>query len=186
MTSAGGDVPSPSGSTADSRLSRLERAEGRQIDEHLRPFFVAWLDTFVFHGRIDAKLRELTILRVMWRCGQPYEWGNHYRLARQAGCSDEEIVAIRTPHPTRNLTAPVVVVVQAADEVVDFGYVLEDTMTAASRLFPEPGVLEEFLYLVAGYRMYASVSASTRDTRDGPRWPPDGIGPTDLTRTRPV
>jgi alkylhydroperoxidase family enzyme len=171
------DVPPSSGSTADSRLERLEHAEGRRIDEHLRPFFVAWLDTFVFHGRIDAKLRELTILRVMWRCAQPYEWGNHYRLARQAGCSDEEIVAIRTPGPERDLTRPVALAVQAADEMVDLGHLNEDTLTAVSQLFPEPGLLEEFLYLVAGYRMYASVSASKRETHEGPTWPPDGVGP---------
>ena len=51
-------------------------------------------------------------------------------------------------------------------------------------VFTDPGVLSEFLYLVAGYRMFASVSATTHNTaeeRDLPVWPPDGVGPDDTT-----
>src|SRR5881409_3133761 len=96
-------------------------------DPHLAPFFEMWLDTFIFHGRLDPKLRELAILRVMWRCGQAFEWGNHYRLAREAGVTNEEVLAIRTPTPERDLEDDVAVVVRAADEVVDEGCVAEDT-----------------------------------------------------------
>jgi len=165
------------GSTADVRLAALERARGAQVDAHLRPFFVAWLDTFVYHGSIDGRLRELTILRVMWRCGQPYEWGNHYRLGRAAGLTDDEMVAIRTPTPEADLTGPVAVVVRAADDIVDVGHLTAPTMAAVRQLFAEPGLLEEFLYLVAGYRMYAAVSASRGESHEGPLWPPDGVGP---------
>ena len=44
-----------------------------------------------------------------------------------------------------------------------------------------PSVLLEFLYLVAGYRMFATVSASSGRGYDGPLWPPDGVGPLTLT-----
>jgi hypothetical protein len=157
----------------------LERVGATGVDPHLAPFFETWLDTFVFHGRVDAKLRELTILRVMWRCNQATEWGNHYGLARAAGVTPEEVLAIRTPTPERDLDGPVALVVRAADEVVDDGVLSEGTMAALPSVFPDQNLRAEFLYLVAGYRMYATVSASRRDPYRGERapWPPDGVGP---------
>ncbi len=162
-------------------LARFRRTSGQPdaLDGHpqLRTFFECWLDTFVFKGRVDAQLRELTILRIMWRCAQAFEWGNHYRLARRAGLSDEDVLAARTANPARALTGPVAVVIRAADEVVDLGRITPETMASCRELFPDPGVLHEFLFLVAGYRMFATVSASTGRVHEGFLWPPDGVGP---------
>ena len=166
---------------ATSEPSALERvgATSSRMDPHLAPFFETWLNTFIFHGRIDATLRELAILRIMWRCDQAFEWGNHYRLAREAGVTDDEVLAIRTRVPDRDLDGAVAVVVRAADEVVDEGCVSEAAMVALRELFPDRGLLDEFLYVLGGYRMFATVSASRRDGRAGSRapWPPDGVGP---------
>ncbi len=40
---------------------------------------------------IDARERELVILRVGWLCRAGYEWGQHVGIARASGLSDEEI-----------------------------------------------------------------------------------------------
>jgi alkylhydroperoxidase family enzyme len=165
--------------TGETGRSALERVGApADIDQHPAPFFEVWLDTFLFHGRLDPRLRELAILRVMWRCRQAFEWGNHYRIARNVGITKEEVLAIRTREPERDLEDPVALVVRAADEVVDDGCVSEETMSALPALFPGQ-LLSEFLFLLAGYRMFASVSASRREDRTGthPLWPPDGIGP---------
>jgi alkylhydroperoxidase family enzyme len=163
--------------TDPSALERVGAAD--RVDPHLAPFFEIWLDTFLFHGRLDARLRELAILRIMWRCGQAFEWGNHYRLARSAGVSREEVLAIRTSTPAQDLDGPVAVVVRAADEVVDGTSLREDTMSAVHELFGDPGLVNEFLYLLGGYRMFATASASRREPYAGsrPPWPPDGVGP---------
>jgi alkylhydroperoxidase/carboxymuconolactone decarboxylase family protein YurZ len=152
------------------------------MDPQLAPFFHAWLDTFIFHGRLDPKLRQLTILRVMWRCGQAFEYGNHYRIARNVGVTREEVLAIRTATPEQDLHGDVAVVVRAADEVVDDGRISEATMQALEAVFPGP-LLAEFVYVVAGYRMFATVGASRREEREPTRaaWPPDGVGPTEVT-----
>jgi hypothetical protein len=169
--------------TAATELERLRKASKQPdpTEEHpqLRAFFECWLDTFVFQGKVDARLREQTILRVMWRCGQAFEWGNHYSLARRVGLSDDEVLAVRTSNPARDLAGPVAVVVRAADEVVDLGRITPKTMASCRELFPDPGVLHEFLFLVAGYRMFATVSASTGRVNEGDAWPPDGCGPDD-------
>ena len=169
------DDDSPS--TAAAALEQSGLARG--MDPHLAPFFHTWLDTFVFHGRLYPQLRELAILRIMWRCGQAFEWGNHYRFAREAGVTRAQVLEIRTPTPARDLDGHIGLVVRAADEVVDDGVVREATMAALRDLFPGP-LLDEFLYLLGGYRMYATVSASKREVREPvrPPWPPDGVGPT--------
>ncbi len=45
---------------------------------------------------LPARERELAILRVGWRCGSDYEFGQHTLIGRDAGLSDDEIV--RTTH----------------------------------------------------------------------------------------
>jgi alkylhydroperoxidase family enzyme len=166
---------------AASELRRLEQSEGRSesaLDSpRLRAFFECWLDTFLFQGAVDARVRELTILRIMWRRGRAYEWGNHYRLARKAGVTDDEIRAVRTDDVARTFSGTTAVALHAADDIVDDGRVSDATMSQLREVFPDAVLLQEFLYVVAGYQMFASVSASTREDADGATWPPDGIGP---------
>src|SRR5215218_3307966 len=91
---------------AASELRRLEEqreSAGALASPRLRVFFETWLDTFVFHGGIDARLREHTILRLMWRCDRVYEWNNHYRLARTVGLSDDDLRAVRIYDADREL-----------------------------------------------------------------------------------
>lgn len=101
------------------------------------------------------------------------------RLARNEGVTRDEVLAIRTPTPERDLEGPLRVAVRAADEVVDAGCVTEATMAALQTVFPGRSMMDEFLYLLAGYRMFATVSASRREVRAGSHapWPPDGVGP---------
>jgi 4-carboxymuconolactone decarboxylase len=85
-----------------------------------------WLDTFIFRGAIDAGLRERAILRVMWRRGRAYEWRNHYRLARAAGLTDDDVLAVRCAD--RRGSCPATrTVVQAADEIVDDAWLPDGT-----------------------------------------------------------
>jgi alkylhydroperoxidase family enzyme len=161
-------------------LSRLQSAasEPSPLAGHpaLQTFVECWLETFLVKGKVDPRLREQAILRVMWRCGRAYEWTNHYRLARRVGVTDEEVLALRCADPLASLEGAVAVVVCAADEVVDLGMVSPATMVRVRALFPDPGTLQEFLMMVAGYRMFATVSAST-DRDSSSSWPPDGSAP---------
>jgi alkylhydroperoxidase family enzyme len=169
---------------ARTALARLALEEGRsesarsEASPQLQRFLECYLDTFVFKGNLDPRLRELAVLRVLWRCHAAYEWGNHYRLGRNAGLSREEIVAVRTENPGRDLAGEVAIALRAADEVVDLGRITPETVAACRTVFTDPSDLQEFVYLVAGYRMMATVGASLHPERAITRlWPPDGIGP---------
>jgi hypothetical protein len=153
------------------------------LDDHpaLQTFVECWLETFLVKGKVDPRLREQAILRVMWRCDRAYEWANHYRLARRVGVTDVEILSLRCSDPRASLSGPAAVVAGAADEIVDLGVVTPETMVEVRTLFPDPGVLQEFLMMVAGYRMFATVSASVGRDPAAASWPPDGVGPTGLS-----
>jgi 4-carboxymuconolactone decarboxylase len=168
----------------DEEASRIidRNATASPLDAHpqLRRYIECFLETFILSGRIDPRLRELTILRIAWRCGQPYEWAQHYRRALQEGVSDDDVLAVRTADPARDLAHPVRLVVTAADEVVDLGYITPETYAGCDAHFADPALLHEFLHLVAGYRMMATVLNTTRPSvADAglPLWPPDGVGP---------
>src|SRR6266581_4245292 len=95
--------PIASGAAALASFRGRSGSDALRSSPQLRTFFECWLDTFIFNGHVDPRLRELTILRVMWRCNRSYEWANHYRLARNVGLSRDDIVAIRTSTPEGDL-----------------------------------------------------------------------------------
>jgi len=45
--------------------------------------------------KLDACLRELSILRVATLCGSYYEWYQHEKMAREAGVPEEKIAGVK-------------------------------------------------------------------------------------------
>jgi len=162
-------------------LTRARGEGGPELgDEQLSAFFEQWLDTFVFNARLEPHLRELAILRTMWRTGQSLEWANHYRLARSIGVSRDDVLAIRTSTPEQDLDGDHALVARVVDEFVDHRALTPQTMEVVEQRFPDVASRYELLYLVPGYLMFAAVTNSTGLTAEAkglPVWPPDGIGP---------
>ena len=48
----------------------------------------------LFKSTLQPRERELVILRIGWLCRSEYEWGQHVRIGRQAGLTEEEILRI--------------------------------------------------------------------------------------------
>lgn len=163
-------------------LTRARGEGGPELaDEQLSAFFEQWLDTFVFQARLDPHLRELAILRTMWRAGQSLEWANHYRLARSIGVTRDDVLAIRTASPDTELAGDLALIARVVDEFVDHRALSPETMARVEARFPDVARRYELLYLVPGYLMYAAVTNSTGLTAEAkglPVWPPDGVGPT--------
>jgi len=150
----------------------------------LRAFIECWLETFILQGTVDVRLRQLTILRLAWRSNQPFEWANHYKLAVRSGVTDDEVRAVQRHDYDAALDDAARVVVRAADEVIDVGYLTPETYAACGEIFDDPGVLHEFVHVAAGYRMQATILNTTRPSVVAaklPWWPPDGVGPDGAT-----
>ena len=82
------------------RIPPLESADGLNITKtlaHHPALADAWgsFAGYVFRdSTLPPRDRELLILRIGYLCGAEYEWGQHSRIARRVGLSDEEIVRV--------------------------------------------------------------------------------------------
>ena len=61
--------------------------------------FFRLASALLVHTRLDARLRELAILRVAAHHDPPYVWEHHLPWARDAGCTAAEIAALRQAVP---------------------------------------------------------------------------------------
>jgi alkylhydroperoxidase family enzyme len=52
-------------------------------------------NSLLTRAQLDARLRELAILRVATLCRSHYEWYQHEILARQVGVTEEQIEAVK-------------------------------------------------------------------------------------------
>ena len=99
---------------------------------------------------LDAKLRELAILRVARLTGAEYEWVQHAAIGRAVGVSDEQLTALADG----DAQAPCFdererLVLQAATEVVESHGLSEATFTRAREQFSPREIVE--LIVAAGY-----------------------------------
>jgi len=136
------------------------------------------IDALVLSGVLDARLREIAILRVGWRIGAAYEWGNHYPLARRVGLTDDEITAVREADPV-TLPARERIVVRVVDEVLDQVRVTPATLAEVRDMLGDDRALLELVMIPACYRAIGTLLLSFGvPLEDGVEpWPPDGRAP---------
>jgi alkylhydroperoxidase family enzyme len=81
----------------------IERSGGLNIFTTVAHHPKALKRWLVFGAHVMAKstlaprARELVILRVGWRCGSEYEFGQHTLIGRSVGLTDEEIARVAVP-----------------------------------------------------------------------------------------
>ena len=115
-----------SGQEAESpepRIPPLESADGLNITKtraHHPELADAWgsFAGYVFRGStLPPRHRELLILRIGYLCGSEYEWGQHARIARGVGLSDEEIVRVTEGPEAAGWSSFESTLLRAADEL---------------------------------------------------------------------
>lgn len=137
------------------------------------------VDALVLTSVLDARLREIAILRTGWRIGSVYEWSNHYGIAKRAGMTDAEIVAVRDGAASPALTEADRAVIAVVDEAFDNVRVSDATLAAARAHVGDDRALLELVMIPGCYRTIGSVLLSFGvPLEDGvPVWPPDGVSP---------
>jgi alkylhydroperoxidase family enzyme len=136
------------------------------------------VDVAVLHGALDARLREIAILRVGWRIGSVYEWSNHVPIGRRAGLTDDDLLAIRSADLV-GLSPGDRLAVNIADEVLDANVVSPHTLAAARQLLGDGDALLELVAIPGYYRAIGSMLATFSVPLEAhvDRWAPDGKGP---------
>ena len=98
---------------------------------------------------LDARLRELMILRVGWRTRSEYEWVQHVRLGRGLGITDDEIdtIADNGTHAWAPLEADLL---DATNELIDDYRVSDATWTRLAAQLDERQLVE-MVFVVGAY-----------------------------------
>jgi 4-carboxymuconolactone decarboxylase len=98
--------------------------------------------------------RELVILRVAWRCGAAYEWGQHVGIARTAGLTDEEIRRTAAASDAPGWSPADAALVRAVDELQDDHCIGDATWAELSTRFGDEQLIEVTV-LAGAYAMLA-------------------------------
>jgi 4-carboxymuconolactone decarboxylase len=125
----------------------------------VRPFME--LGSAVLSTALDARRREIAVLRVAHATDAPYEWAQHEQLARNVGVSDAEIEAVRREEPVASLDEECNLICRVADEVTCDVRLSDE---ALGQLIERYGPREaaELILLVSYYNMVSRFLESTR------------------------
>jgi alkylhydroperoxidase family enzyme len=135
--------------------------------------------SLLFGGSLDARLRELVILRIGWRTGSVYGWTQHWRVAVDLGVPEADLLAVRTEHLSATSFGDVErAVLAATDEALAGRRIGDATMAVLREHLDDDAVLE----LVAAIGTWSMISTVLRSLdvplEDGVMaWPPDGAVP---------
>ena len=139
----------------------------------LRPFLQ--LGSAVLSSSLDARRREIAVLRVAHATGASYERAQHERLARHAGVSDEEINAIATEESVSSLDPEANLICRVADEVSRNVRLSDHTLEEIIDRYG-PREAAELILLVSYYNMVSRFLESTRvelEAEPPAGWPPE-------------
>lgn len=138
------------------------------------------LRMLLFDGnRLDARLRELIILRIGWVTGAVYEWTQHWRLSIQLKIPERDLLAVRDWRNAAHLSEADRAVLAATDETLAQGRISDATWAACARHLASA---EERLELVAAIGNWTLFSQLLKNLEvpleEGVApWPPDGQSP---------
>ena len=149
-----------------------------QVLLHHPPLAKAMQDLLIallFRSTLDARLRELAIMRIAWVSGSEYEWTQHWRVATELGVSEDDLVAVRDWRGA-GLGPAEQAVLAATDETIETGTISEATWRECEEHLDSREALIELVVAIGHWRMYATLLRSLRiPLEDGVApWPPDG------------
>lgn len=180
----------PTGSLTSEAMTqpgpRIEPAPGDTLPEGLPPLNIfatlakhpKLLDRFnrfggflLYKGLVPVREREIVILRVGWRSGSVYEFGQHTVIGKTAGLTDDEVRWLATD-ATDGWTSTDRDLVEMVDELCMTNTVSDDVWQRLANRWNEQEMME--LLVVAGfYRLVSGFLNATGVEREPgvPGWP---------------
>ena len=112
----------------------------------------------VFGNHILAKStlppreRELLILRIGWLCKAEYEFGQHVRIGRSAGLSDEEIERVGAGPDAPGWSSADATLLRAVDELHSNAFISDVTWLELAERYKVPQLMD-VVFTVGQYNM---------------------------------
>jgi AhpD family alkylhydroperoxidase len=122
--------------------------------------FIQLARAVLLGGRVDAKLRELAVLRVAHVAGSRYVFQQHLALAKMVGVTEDQVAAVVAPAVTA-LDAAGNLVCRVADEITRDVRLSDEALAAAVARFGE-GDATELILCCSYFNMVSRFLESTR------------------------
>jgi alkylhydroperoxidase family enzyme len=119
------------------------------------------LTTLMYRNTLDARLRELVILRTGWRTRSEYEFCQHWGVSRQLKMTEEEILGVRDPDNCKVYNELDRAVIRATDELLDQSEISRATWSQLERSL-SPAEMVELLLCAGFWRAMAGYLKSAR------------------------
>lgn len=118
---------------------------------HLTKAFLRFSNHLLFRSTLDARLRELAILRIAHRRHCEYEWAHHAFIAKAQGLTDDEIADIQLGKAAATLDQ---LVLDAVDELDEESRISDATWAALCEHFDERQRMD-LVFTIGGYGLMA-------------------------------
>jgi len=138
------------------------------------------LSALLFSGNtLDARLRELMIMRIGWATGAVYEWTQHWRVARQLGIPPDDLVAVRDWRHAPQFSESDRAVLAATDETLEHGRISDATWAACCRHLATDAERIELVVAIGHWTLFSQLLKSLDIPLEAgvAPWPPDGRAP---------
>ena len=113
------------------------------------------------NAKVPARQRQLAIMRAMWLCGAPYQWGEHYERTKKAGFSDADIERIKGGSGAGGWSALDEAVLKAVEELEAEAFISDVVWDALAGHFDESQLME-LIILVGQFTSVAFLLNSLR------------------------
>ena len=125
---------------------------------------------------LPPRERELVMLRIGWRCGSAYEFGQHTLIGRRCGLTDDEIHRLTLTADAPGWDDFDRTLVQATDELHDDSFITEPTWQALSARYGTEQLID--LVFTVGQYTLVSMALNTFGVQldDGVPGFPEGAG----------
>lgn len=127
--------------------------------------WLSYNNVLLWDGTLDARLRELVVLRVAWHARSRYEWAQHVRLAARFGVVPADLDAIASGLPAADWSDLDRAAVDAAAQLVT-DHRVDDATWSVLAAHLDQQQLVELLFVVGTYTCLAMVFNASRVALD--------------------
>lgn len=135
----------------------------------------ALVESLLFQSTVPIRLRELMIMRIAWVTQSSYEWAQHWRIARNAGVPDEDLLAVRDWRRSARLQPADRAVLGAVDDTLQGGKVSDAVWHECAQHLDRPALIE-MTAAIGFWHMFSELLRTLEvPLEEGvDLWPPDG------------
>ena len=101
---------------------------------------------------LDAREREIAILRIGWLCKAEYEWGQHVEIGRAVGMTDEDFDRIEIGPEAEGLDPFEATILRAVDELHGDAMISDSTWSELSKRYSKEQLID-LVFTVGQYNL---------------------------------